>query len=184
MRSRRFALNDTRLDVLRRFSVGARESRRARSADDSRCDGSRSNRKRQVRRLPPTAWQQSPATGITAVNGTVTSAPPTTTNRLSKWTDGANSTIGDSAISEVNGLTVFGQNSSGQNAPFLPTVPTLHVVEAGSTGSKTPLVLADGSGYADNEWDDANTGCFSWAGGSNSTASGLYAFASVALRLT
>lgn len=33
------------------------------------------------------------------------------------------------------------------------------------------------SGYADNEWDDANTGFFSWAGGSNSTASGLYAFA-------
>ena len=30
------------------------------------------------------------------------------------------------------------------------------------------------SGYADNEWDDANTGFFSWAGGSNSTASGLY----------
>jgi hypothetical protein len=33
------------------------------------------------------------------------------------------------------------------------------------------------SGYADNEWDDANVGFFSWAGGSNSTASGLYAFA-------
>jgi hypothetical protein len=32
------------------------------------------------------------------------------------------------------------------------------------------------SGYADNEWDDANTGFFSWAGGSNSTASGLYSF--------
>jgi hypothetical protein len=33
------------------------------------------------------------------------------------------------------------------------------------------------SGYADNEWDDANVGFFSWAGGSNSTAIGLYAFA-------
>jgi hypothetical protein len=33
------------------------------------------------------------------------------------------------------------------------------------------------SGYADNEWDDANTGFFSWAGGSNSTAIGLYALA-------
>ncbi|HYO91065.1 MAG TPA: tail fiber domain-containing protein, partial [Pyrinomonadaceae bacterium] len=33
------------------------------------------------------------------------------------------------------------------------------------------------SGYADNEWDDANVGFFSWAGGSNSTASGLYALA-------
>lgn len=32
------------------------------------------------------------------------------------------------------------------------------------------------SGYADNEWNDANTGFFSWAGGSNSTASGLYSF--------
>src|SRR2546423_144951 len=32
------------------------------------------------------------------------------------------------------------------------------------------------SGYADNEWDDVNTGFFSWAGGSNSTASGLYSF--------
>src|SRR5215217_1505077 len=31
------------------------------------------------------------------------------------------------------------------------------------------------SGYADNEWNDANVGFFSWAGGSNSTASGLYA---------
>jgi hypothetical protein len=30
------------------------------------------------------------------------------------------------------------------------------------------------SGYADAEWDDANVGFFSWAGGSNSTASGLY----------
>src|SRR5688572_11076289 len=33
------------------------------------------------------------------------------------------------------------------------------------------------SGYADNEWDDANVGFFSWAGGSNSTAAGLYALA-------
>ena len=33
------------------------------------------------------------------------------------------------------------------------------------------------SGYADNEWDDAKVGFFSWAGGSNSTASGLYALA-------
>jgi hypothetical protein len=33
------------------------------------------------------------------------------------------------------------------------------------------------SGYADNEWDDANVGFFSWGGGSNSTASGLYALA-------
>jgi hypothetical protein len=32
------------------------------------------------------------------------------------------------------------------------------------------------SGYAANEWDDANTGFFSWAGGSQSTASGLYSF--------
>jgi hypothetical protein len=33
------------------------------------------------------------------------------------------------------------------------------------------------SGYADNEWDDANVGFFSWAGGSNSTAVGLYSLA-------
>jgi hypothetical protein len=33
------------------------------------------------------------------------------------------------------------------------------------------------SGYADAEWNDANVGFFSWAGGSNSTASGLYALA-------
>lgn len=33
------------------------------------------------------------------------------------------------------------------------------------------------SGYADNEWDDANVGFFSWAGGSNSMANGLYALA-------
>jgi hypothetical protein len=29
------------------------------------------------------------------------------------------------------------------------------------------------SGYADLEWNDANVGFFSWAGGSTSTASGL-----------
>jgi hypothetical protein len=29
------------------------------------------------------------------------------------------------------------------------------------------------SGYADNEWDDANVGFFSWAGGSNSTQTWL-----------
>jgi len=33
------------------------------------------------------------------------------------------------------------------------------------------------SGYADNEWDDANVGFFSWSGGSNSKAAGLYALA-------
>jgi hypothetical protein len=33
------------------------------------------------------------------------------------------------------------------------------------------------SGYAQNEWDDANVGFFSWAGGSNSTAIGLYSLA-------
>jgi len=33
------------------------------------------------------------------------------------------------------------------------------------------------SGYADNEWNDANVGFFSWAGGSNSTAAGLYSLA-------
>ena len=33
------------------------------------------------------------------------------------------------------------------------------------------------SGFADNEWDDANVGFFSWAGGSNSTAIGLYSLA-------
>jgi hypothetical protein len=33
------------------------------------------------------------------------------------------------------------------------------------------------SGYADNEWDDVNVGFFSWAGGSNSIASGLYSLA-------
>ena len=33
------------------------------------------------------------------------------------------------------------------------------------------------SGYADTEWDDANVGFFSWAGGSNSKAAGLYSLA-------
>ena len=33
------------------------------------------------------------------------------------------------------------------------------------------------SGYADTEWEDANVGFFSWSGGSNSTASGLYSLA-------
>lgn len=33
------------------------------------------------------------------------------------------------------------------------------------------------SGYADTEWDDAHVGFFSWSGGSNSTAEGLYSLA-------
>jgi uncharacterized small protein (DUF1192 family) len=68
-----------------------------------------------------------------------------------------------------------------QNGSFLAT---------GNLGIGTPPMTGKGyrtswdsykgafrSGYADNEWDDANVGFFSWAGGSNSTAIGLYSLA-------
>src|SRR5688572_30528768 len=33
------------------------------------------------------------------------------------------------------------------------------------------------SGYADNQWNEGEVGFFSWAGGYNSTAKGIYSFA-------
>jgi hypothetical protein len=86
-------------------------------------------------------------TTLAAVGGgTTTSASGVgSTNRVSKWIDGVG-TLGDASFSEISGLTVFGVNASGQNGPLFPTAPNLHVVEIGAPGTKTPLVLAGGSG--------------------------------------
>ncbi len=62
------------------------------------------------------------------------------TNKIAKWTDNAG-TLGDSAITETGGLTVF-----GQAAPLFPSAPSFHVVEIAAPGAKSPLVLAGGSG--------------------------------------
>ncbi|HEX8144701.1 MAG TPA: tail fiber domain-containing protein [Pyrinomonadaceae bacterium] len=68
-----------------------------------------------------------------------------------------------------------------QNGSFLATgnlgIGTIPVEGKGYRTMWYTYKGAFRSGYADNEWDDANVGFFSWAGGSNSTASGLYAFA-------
>jgi hypothetical protein len=86
-------------------------------------------------------------TTLAAVGGGVTASATGagTQNRVSKWIDGAG-TLGDASFSEISGMTVFGVNASGQNAPLFPTAPNLHVVEIGAPGTKTPLVLAGGSG--------------------------------------
>jgi trimeric autotransporter adhesin len=65
-----------------------------------------------------------------------------------------------------------------QNGSFLATgnlgIGTSPMEGKGYRTSWYTYKAAFRSGYADNEWDDANVGFFSWAGGSNSTASGLY----------
>jgi hypothetical protein len=75
-----------------------------------------------------------------------------TTNKIAKWTDGPNGVLGDSAISETGGLTVF-----GQPVPLFPTAPTYHVVEIIAPGAKSPLVLAGGSGVMEF-WKDLGGG--------------------------
>src|SRR5687768_9798273 len=81
-----------------------------------------------------------------------------TINRLAKWseTGGAGALI-DAAGAEVSGLTIFGQNASGQVAPLFPTAPTAHVLEVGATGTRTPLTLAGGSGVMEF-WKDLGGG--------------------------
>lgn len=68
-----------------------------------------------------------------------------------------------------------------QNGSFLATGNLgIGTIPMSGKGYRTMWYTYKGafrSGYADNEWDDANVGFFSWAGGSNSTASGLYALA-------
>ncbi|HEY0429404.1 MAG TPA: tail fiber domain-containing protein [Pyrinomonadaceae bacterium] len=68
-----------------------------------------------------------------------------------------------------------------QNGSFLATgnlgIGTIPVEGQGYRTMWYTYKGAFRSGYAQNEWDDANTGFFSWAGGSQSTASGLYSFA-------
>lgn len=63
-------------------------------------------------------------------------------------------------LAEFNGLTVFGVNQSGQNAPFFPGAENYHVVEIGAPGSKTPLVLAGGSGTMEFWSDRGSQGGF------------------------
>ena len=72
-----------------------------------------------------------------------------TANRLAKWLDGAG-TLGDSAVLEANGLTVFGRTT-----PLTPDASNYHLVEMAAPGTKTPLVLVGGSGSMEF-WKDTN----------------------------
>jgi trimeric autotransporter adhesin len=86
-------------------------------------------------------------TTLAAVGGgtTASAAGAGTQNRIARWIDGVG-TLGDATFSEFSGLTVFGINAHNINAPLFPNAPNLHVVEIGAPGTKTPLVLAGGSG--------------------------------------
>ncbi len=68
-----------------------------------------------------------------------------------------------------------------QNGSFLATGSLgIGTIPMQGSGYRTMWYTYKGafrSGFADTEWDDANVGFFSWAGGSNSTASGLYSLA-------
>ena len=75
-----------------------------------------------------------------------------TTNRIVKWIDGASGSIGDSSITEINGLTVFGQAS-----PLFPNASNFHVVEIVAPGTRTPLTLVGGSGSMEF-WKDLGGG--------------------------
>jgi hypothetical protein len=80
-----------------------------------------------------------------------------TQNRLTKWGDNAG-TVVDAEAAEVSGLTIFGQNSSGQVAPLFPTASTAHVLEVGvAPGARSPLTLAGGSGVMEF-WKDLGGG--------------------------
>jgi hypothetical protein len=68
-----------------------------------------------------------------------------------------------------------------QNGSFVATGNLgIGTIPAQGSGYRTMWYSYKGafrSGFADTEWDDANVGFFSWAGGSNSTAQGLYSLA-------
>jgi hypothetical protein len=102
--------------------------------------------------------QTSGSSGRTDAQGNVipAAAGTGTQNRVAKWTDNAG-TLGDAAITETSGLTLFGQNNSGQVAPLFPTAPSFHVVEVGAPGTRTPLVLAGGSASMEF-WKDLGGG--------------------------
>jgi hypothetical protein len=76
-----------------------------------------------------------------------------TTNKLTKWIN-ATGTVGDSAIYEADGLTVFGQST-----PLFSGASNFHVVEMVATGTKTPLTLVGGSGSMEF-WKDSASGGF------------------------
>ncbi|HEY0078743.1 MAG TPA: tail fiber domain-containing protein [Pyrinomonadaceae bacterium] len=84
-----------------------------------------------------------------SASGTVINTTPGTPNKLTKWTD-ANGTVGDSAITEVSGLTIF-----GANAPLFGSLPNFHVVDIVASGTKTPLTLVGGSGSMEFWKDNA-----------------------------
>ena len=68
-----------------------------------------------------------------------------------------------------------------QNGSFVATGNLgIGTIPAQGSGYRTMWYSYKGafrSGFADTEWDDANVGFFSWAGGSNSMAQGLYSLA-------
>ena len=101
------------------------------------------------------------------------------------------------SIGDANGTAAM-INLRGQSTCCGPTVGFADFkvfqngsfVAGGNLGIGTPPMEGPGyrtswhsykgafrSGYADAEWNDANVGFFSWAGGSNSMAQGLYSLA-------
>jgi hypothetical protein len=94
------------------------------------------------------------ATGGGGVTASATGAG--SQNRVAKWVDGAG-TLGNASFSELDGVTAFGVNNTGQNGVLFPTAPNFHTVEIGAPGSKTPLVLAGGSGSMEF-WKDLGGG--------------------------
>lgn len=81
-----------------------------------------------------------------------------TIDRIVKWAEtGGEGTLANAAAAETDGLTIFGENASGEVAPLFPTAPSTHVVEVGATGSKSPLILAGGAGVME-VWKDLGGG--------------------------
>ncbi|HEX8127840.1 MAG TPA: tail fiber domain-containing protein, partial [Pyrinomonadaceae bacterium] len=96
-------------------------------------------------------------TNVSATTPVTASAAGTgTTNRVAKWLDNAGN-LGNASFSELNGLTTFGVNNTGQNGIFFPSAADFHTVEIGAPAGKTPLVLAGGSASMEF-WKDLGGG--------------------------
>ncbi|HYW14860.1 MAG TPA: tail fiber domain-containing protein [Allosphingosinicella sp.] len=97
---------------------------------------------------------------------------------------------GTAPMINLRGGSTCCSGPGGHTPAFFKVFQNGSMVVTGNLGISSPVMQGKGyrtswdsykgafrSGYADNEWDDANVGFFSWAGGSNSTANGLYALA-------